>query len=146
MFRRVFAFAATLAALVAIAAPQPASAQSPPASIQIHLIKGSYFVGAKAGSGYLMYRGRSYPLSIGGLSLGLSIGGSSADLVGEVYNLQTPADIEGVYGSAAASYAVASGETIATLTNARGVELHLRGRQVGLELSLDLSGLAIALD
>jgi hypothetical protein len=93
----------------------------------------------------MYFQGQTYPLSIGGVSVGLSIGGSTAELVGEVYNIWSPADIEGVYAATKASYAVGGGETVTVLRNARGVELHLSGKQIGLEISLDLSGLSISL-
>jgi len=59
--------------------------------------------------------------------------------------MHNPSDIEGIYSSIGAGLAVAGGRSVAQLTNARGVVLRLRGRQVGFMFSLDLSGMTIGL-
>ena len=135
-------------ALVFMAALSPvtAAAQGPTATISLHVVRGSYIFGLTGGHGVLHYQGRSYPISIGGASVGLSIGGSVADLTGTVYNLRSPWDIEGVYGAANTSYALAHHGGIGqSIQNHRGVVIHLQGHQVGLEFSLDVSGIALHL-
>ena len=97
------------------------------------------------GSGTLVYQGKRYPLNIGGVSLGATFGASKAELSGTVLNMTKPSDISGTYGATEAGYALVSGRKTARLKNAKGVVLVLRGRQVGLEVQLDLSGLQIAL-
>ena len=92
----------------------------------------------------MIFKGKSYRLSIGGVSAG-TIGVAGADLVGAVSNLRTAADIAGTYSAVSAGIAVAGGAKAATLQNANGVVLQLRGRQVGFEASLSLSGLTISL-
>jgi hypothetical protein len=42
--------------------------------------------------------------------------------------------------------AIAGGGMTASLKNSRGVVLKIRGKQIGLELSLDLGGLSINLE
>jgi hypothetical protein len=142
--RRFVPFAA-LAVLASLVFAMPARAQGPSGTIQIELFKAGFIVGVSGGSGTLYFQGNAYPLSIGGVSLGATIGASSADLIGEVYNLQNPYDIQGIYSATESGYAVAGGEGAALLQNTRGVELHLRGKKVGLEFSMDLSGMAIEL-
>jgi len=93
----------------------------------------------------LSFEGQQYPLSIGGGSAGATIGASGAELVGTASHLHTPADIQGIYSAIGAGLAVAGGRTAARLTNARGVVLRLRGRQIGFMFSLDLSGMQISL-
>ena len=66
--------------------------------------------------------------------------------MGEVYNLTNPADIQGIYSAASASVAIAGGGMTASLQNSRGVVLKVRGKQIGLEVSLDLGGLSINLE
>ena len=122
-----------------------ASAQAPSGTVEFRVFKVGLVVGAGGGRGTLFYKGKTYPLKVGGVSLGATIGISSADLVGEVYNLTNPADIQGTYTAASASVAVAGGGMTASLKNSRGVELKVRGKQIGLELSLDLSGLRITM-
>jgi hypothetical protein len=66
--------------------------------------------------------------------------------VGTASNLRTAADIAGTYSAASAGIAVAGGGKVVTLQNSNGVVLHLRGRQVGFEASLSLSGLTISMN
>jgi hypothetical protein len=139
---RVFLALALVAGLSIVA---PATAQTPSGTIAFKVFKVGFIVGAGGGSGTLTYQGQRYPLSIGGVGLGATIGASSADLVGEVYNLNNPADIEGTYSAASASVAIAGGGMTASLKNSRGVVLKVRGKQIGLELSIDVSGLSIKL-
>jgi lipid-binding SYLF domain-containing protein len=128
-----------------ISSAVPTAAQAPSGQVAFKVFKVGFIVGAGGGSGTLIFQGKRYPLSVGGVSLGATIGVSSADLVGEVYNLNNPADIEGTYTAASASVAVAGGGMTASLKNSRGVELRVRGKQIGLEFSVDLSGLNIKL-
>jgi hypothetical protein len=141
---QVRSFAVALVALLALGLR--VDAQTPhSAEIRIEFVSGGFIVGATAGSGTLIYEGKRYPLSVGGVKAGALIGLSKAELAGRVYNLNNVADIAGTYGAAEAGYAVVGGRRVAKLKNNKGVLLELRGRQVGLEFSLDLSGMVIAL-
>jgi hypothetical protein len=140
----VIAFAVAL--LAAAGLGTPARAQTPaPCDIRIEFVSGGLIIGASGGSGSLVCEGKRYPLTIGGVSLGAIIGVSKAELYGKAYNVGRPSDVAGTYGAAEAGYAVVSGKRTAKLKNTKGVVLELRGRQVGLEFSLDLSGLQLGL-
>ena len=84
-------------------------------------------------------------MRIGGISAGATIGASGTELVGTAYHLHSPADIEGIYSAIGAGLSVAGGRSAAQLSNAKGVVLRLRGRQIGFMFSLDLSGMQISL-
>ena len=114
-------------------------------SIALNIVSAGFIFGVSGGGGVLTFEGRQYPLSIGGISAGALIGASSADLVGTASHLHSPGDIEGVYSAVGAGLAVAGGRKAAELTNSRGVVLRVRGRQIGFQFSLDLSGLQISL-
>jgi hypothetical protein len=114
-------------------------------TIWIQVVKGGWFIGGSAGSGVLMFHGRRYPLSIGGLSAGLVFGGSITRLYGHVTNIRRPSDVAGVYGGAGAGAALLVGARAIVLQNEKGAVLRLSGRQVGLIANADLSGLAISL-
>ena len=94
---------------------------------------------------HLTFGGRSYSLGIGGVSVGATIGASTTELIGTASNLRSPRDIEGVYTAAGAGAAIAGGARVINLSNSRGVMLRLRGRKIGLEFSIDLSGMQISL-
>jgi lipid-binding SYLF domain-containing protein len=113
--------------------------------IRFSVLKAGWFIGGSGGRGILIFHGRRYPLSIGGLSAGLVFGASGTDFVGTVHNIFRPSDIAGVYGAANAGAALVVGGGVIALTNEKGAILHLSGRQVGLIADLDLSGMAISL-
>ncbi len=127
------------------AAGLPSAAQADSGTIRISVLKGGWFIGASGGSGVLTFRGKRYPLSIGGLSAGFVFGASKADLVGRVSNINRPSDVAGVYGAGGAGAAVVRGVGAIVLTNQKGAVLELSGRQTGLMVNADLSGLAISL-
>jgi hypothetical protein len=120
-------------------------AEAATGSISLHLVSAGFIFGMSGGSGVLTFAGRQYPLSIGGISAGATIGVSGTDLVGTVSHIHAPGDIEGVYSAIGAGLSIAGGRSAAQLSNARGVILRLRGRQVGFMFSIDLSGMSISL-
>lgn len=120
-------------------------AEAATGSISLHIVSAGFIFGVTGGSGVLTFAGHQYPLSVGGISAGATIGASGTDLVGTAYHLHRPADIAGVYSAAGAGLSVAGGRSAAQLTNANGVLLRLRGRQIGFMFSIDLSGMVISL-
>jgi hypothetical protein len=146
MSRITSAIGGVVIALAALAwSVAPSHSQSRPAEIYVDLVSGGFILGASGGSGALIYRGRRYPLSIGGISVGVTIGLAGAQLAGRVYNLRRVSDIEGNYQATDAGYAFIAGRKAARLINSRGVVLVLHGRQVGLEATLDVSGMRVSL-
>ena len=131
------ALAAMLAASV--------SAFADSGTVRINFIKAGWVIGGTVGSGTLTFRGRQYPLSIGGLSYGLTFGGSQTYLRGRVTNIFHPRDIEGVYGAAGAGATVIRGPQAIVLANQKGAVLELSGVQTGLMINLDLSGMGLSL-
>jgi hypothetical protein len=139
-------FRAALVALVALAAAAVSTvAHADSGTIRISVLKGGWFIGGSAGGGTLFFLGRQYPLSIGGIDAGLVFGGSQTNLSGRVSHIRSPSDVEGVYGAAGAGAAIVGGARAIVLTNHKGAVLELSGRQVGLMVNVDLSGLAISL-
>ena len=140
-FRR---FSAGLVALLAVAALSSA-AQADSGYIRLSVVKAGWFLGANGGWGELIFHGRRYPLSIGGIDAGLVFGASQTTFVGRVTNIYRPSDVAGVHGAAGAGAALVVGARLIELPNEKGAVLQLQGRQIGLIANLDLSGLAIAL-
>jgi hypothetical protein len=122
-----------------------AAAQADSGTVRIRIIKAGFVVGGSGGSGVLNFRGRSYPLGIGGVSYGFTFGASETRFRGTVTNIRSPRDIEGVYAQAGAGAAAGRGAQAVVLTNQSGAVLTLTGEQAGLIVSLDLSGLALSL-
>lgn len=141
---------AALIALTALAGVGLTSAFTSPAfadsgSIRFTVLKGGWFIGASGGSGSLTFRGKTYPVSVGGISAGLVFGASETRFRGTVRNINNASDVAGVYGAVGAGGAVGRGAQIIRLRNEKGAILELSGRQVGLQVNADLSGLSISL-
>ena len=113
--------------------------------MSMEITKGGFVVGAAGGTGTLRCGDQRYPLDVGGINAGLIVGVSKMSLTGEARNLRDVRDIEGTYARLGASAAAGAGGTNILATNDHGVELSMRGSQVGLEASLDLGGLTIRL-
>ncbi len=137
-------FRAAVVALVVLASAGISSAHADSGAIWISELKGGWFIGA-SGGGTLIFHGRRYPLSIGGLSAGLVFGASVTRLFGRVSHIRRPSDVAGVYGAAGAGAALGYGARAIVLRNEKGAVLTLSGPQVGLIANADMSGLAISL-
>jgi len=146
IMRRSSGFRAALIALtVAFAgAGLSSAARADGGTISFKVIKGGWVVGASGGSGTLTFHGQHYPISIGGLSYGIVFGASETFFHGSVSHINSPSDVSGIYGAAGAGAAVGSGAQAIVLTNEKGAVLSLTGRQVGLQINADLSGLSIS--
>jgi hypothetical protein len=139
-------FRAALVALIALTGISLSSAaHADSGSISIRIFKAGFVIGGSAGSGVLRFQGRTYPLSVGGLSYGFTFGASETRFHGTVTNIRRPSDIAGVYGQAGAGAAIIRGAQAVILTNQNGAVLTLAGGQTGLIVSADLSGLALSL-
>ena len=134
----------SLLALAAFASTTSAS-YADSGSVSLTIYKAGWIIGGSGGSGVLRFHGRVYGLSTGGLDYGLVFGGSKTVLHGRVSHINRPSDVAGVYGAAGAGLAVGAGARAIVLTNQKGAVLELSGRQVGLLVNADLSGLAITL-
>ena len=138
-------FRTVCVALAALLGVGLSSARADTGTVRISFIKAGWVIGGTIGQGTLTFRGRTYPLSIGGISWGLTFGGSQTNLRGTVRNIFRPQDIEGVYGAGAAGAAVIRGPQAVILTNQRGAVMELSGTQTGLMVNLDLNGMAVSL-
>ncbi|MBY0383108.1 MAG: hypothetical protein K2W78_14465 [Xanthobacteraceae bacterium] len=114
-------------------------------TISLTIYKAGWFIGGSGGGGALNFRGRTYPLSVGGIDAGLVFGGSKTILRGRVSHISRPSDVAGVYGAAGAGLALGGGARAIVLSNEKGAVLELSGRQIGLMANVDLSGMAITL-
>jgi hypothetical protein len=141
---RVLNVGAALVAAAVMLTVAPSRSRAETGAVHVKISKVGFIVGVGGGSGTLTFKGKKYQLSIGGVSIG-TIGIAEMDLVGTATNLTNAADIAGTYSAVSAGVAVAGGGKTATLKNSKGVILKLRGKQVGFEASLSLSGLTVSL-
>ena len=113
--------------------------------VAVIFTKGGFVVGVGGGEGVLTLRGKNYPFTVSGMSIGFTIGASTTKLVGRAINLKGPASIEGSYTAAGAGGAIAAGAGGVQLQNANGVILQLSGPKVGAEVSAAVGGVTIRL-
>jgi len=143
--RKFIVTGAAAVAAVAATAVKAQATRTPDATIELRIFRAGFIVGGSGGSGTLHFKNNGYILGVGGVSLGATIGVARADFVGEVYNLKEAKDIEGTYAAVTASAAAAGGVGVTELQNQRGVRLRLQGTQIGLMVSIDLSGLILSI-
>jgi len=134
-----------LLALTFLAAAGLSSARADEGFVTLTIWKAGWIIGGSGGGGVLMFHGRAYPLSTGGLDYGLVFGGSRTVLRGRVHNIWRPSDVAGVYAAAGAGLAIGGGARAIVLANQKGAVLELAGTQIGLMANADLSGLAISM-
>jgi hypothetical protein len=134
-----------IAALVLGVASFSAPSRAETGSVAVVFTKGGFIVGVGGGEGVLHLRGKNYPFTVSGMSVGFTIGASTTKLVGRALNLRGPASIEGSYVVGGAGGAVAAGAGAVQLQNANGVILQLSGPKVGAEVSAAVGGVTIRL-
>ena len=142
--QRSYGFRALLIALSLAFAGLSSAAHADSGTISFKVFKAGWVIGASGGSGTLTFHGHSYPVSIGGVSAGFVFGGSETFFHGTVSHISSASDVSGVYGAAGAGAAIGAGGQAIVLTNEKGAVLSLTGRQVGLQINADLSGLSIS--
>ena len=99
------ALVALLAGVAGISTPSHAET----GQVAVIFTKGGFIVGVGGGNGVLMLRGKRYPFTVSGMSVGFTIGASTAKFVGRALNLRGPASIEGTYSSIGGGAALAAG-------------------------------------
>jgi hypothetical protein len=140
-FSVLIAVAALFTGVVGFSVPSRAET----GQVVVVFTKGGLIVGVGGGEGVLTLRGKHYPFTVSGMSVGFTIGASTTKLVGRALNLKGPASIEGSYVVGGAGGAVAAGAGAVQLQNANGVILQLSGPKVGAEVSAAVGGVTIRL-
>jgi hypothetical protein len=144
MFGRTSLCAFAVSAIVAGSVPTVGTAAQPSATIRFNGGSVAFIAGVNWGGGTLYYKGKTYPLKVGGLSVG-SIGAKSYDLRGSVYNLHRLEDIEGTYAAVNASATVGGGAGVLEMQNGAGVTIKAQSTSMGAHASLGPSGVEIRL-
>ncbi|MDA9400590.1 hypothetical protein [Bradyrhizobium sp. CCBAU 45389] len=142
---RKFTIGAVLIASLAAIAGFSTPSRAETGDVAVVFTKGGFVVGVGGGEGVLLLRGKKYPFTVSGMSVGLTIGASTSKFVGKALNLKGPASIEGSYAVGGAGGAVAAGAGAVQLQNSNGVILQLTGPRVGAEVSAAVGGVTIRL-
>jgi hypothetical protein len=114
-------------------------------AVRVVFTKGGFIVGVGGGRGVLTFRGKNYPFTVSGMSVGFTVGASTTKFVGRALNLRSPGDLAGSYAAGGAGGALAAGAGGVQLQNANGVILQLSGPKVGAEVSAAVGGVTITM-
>src|SRR6478672_13051028 len=91
---------AALGLLVSVGIATPSLAET--GAVSVVFTKGGFIVGVGGGRGVLTFRGRHYPFTVSGMSVGFTIGASTTKFVGRALNLHSPGDLAGSYAAGGA--------------------------------------------
>ena len=84
---------AVLATSLAIVAGFTTPSRAETGEVAVVFTKGGFVIGVGGGEGVLVLRGKRYPFTVSGMSVGFTIGASTTKLVGRALNLRGPASI-----------------------------------------------------
>ena len=129
--------------LLAVGVATPTRAET--GTVNVVFTKGGFIVGVGGGKGVLTFRGKNYPFTVSGMSVGFTVGASTTKFVGRALNLRSPGDLAGSYAAGGAGGAIAAGAGGVQLQNANGVILQLSGPKVGAEVSAAVGGVTITM-
>jgi hypothetical protein len=118
-----------------------AQAASAPADATIRFSGGSVAagIGWSWGKGTLTYKGKDYPVSVKGLSLG-KVGITGVSASGEVVNLKKLQDFDGNYTGVGAGITLAGGRSAVTIKNQNGVRVRVISTTRGADLTIGMGG------
>jgi hypothetical protein len=145
--------ATVLASTVAVAAEGTSSAAPPVAEGSIPSgyvwLSGGVIalgIGYSWGHGTLYNSGdqKQYKFKISGVSVA-DVGGAGITAEGEVYNLNSPADLSGDYSAVTAGLTIIEGGSVAYLKNDKGVVIKLHSQTGGLRFNLSANGMHVTL-
>ena len=142
-YRTGMMLAAVLGFLVSVGLATPSQAET--GAVAVVFTKGGFIVGVGGGQGVLTFRGKKYPFTVSGMSVGFTIGASTTKFVGRALNLRSPGDLAGSYATGGAGGALAAGAGGVQLQNANGVILQLSGPRIGVEASAAVGAVTITM-
>ena len=134
------------AALVALAASS-SLADEKKIDATLKLTEGSVAagIGWSWGHGTLTYKGKSYRVKVDGLSIG-EVGLTDVKAKGNIYNLKSLDDFNGVYAAGGAGATAGKGKGAAALTNANGVSILLTSVTKGASLKIAAEGMKLQIE
>jgi hypothetical protein len=119
---------------------------TPSATLDFESKQFRLILGGQKGKGVLHYKGKDYPFTLKGASVG-GLGYSEVDAKGRVHFLNKLEDFAGTYGAATiGATAGSAGKGGSSWQNQKEVVLVLTSKQEGLALNLGFSAIEITLD
>src|SRR5882724_11342760 len=120
------------------------AAEKPDATLRLSGGSLAAGIGFSWGKGTLTYKGKDYPVSVNGVSLGkVGITGSSAS--GEVYHLKKLQNFDGHYNAGGTGVTLVGGRNAVAMTNQNGVKVLLASTTRGVDVTLAGGGVDMKL-
>lgn len=113
--------------------------EQPDATLELHGGSVALGVGVTWGGGTLTYKGKEYPISVTGVSVG-DIGATKLEAEGRVYNLTKLEDFDGNYAAVGSGVTVVEGRSVLTMKNGKGVRVNMGAKTEGVKISLAAGG------
>lgn len=131
--------------LITLIAPVTPSFAQAAGHVRVKIVKAGLLVGGGAGGGVLTWRGRNYPFSVSGLSLGITAGATIGRFDGWASGIREVGDFAGTYSSVGGGFALVGGVNGVHLRNEKGVTIVLQGAKAGLEIAANLSAITVSM-
>ena len=139
MKRTVVGLVTAVAMLLVTSAVWAAEEAKPDATLELKEGSVAAGIGFSWGSGTMVYKGKTYKVSVDGLSVG-SVGIAEATASGKVFGLKDIKDFDGNYTAVSAGAAVAGGGSATVMRNQNGVRIELLSTIQGVKLTLATAG------
>jgi hypothetical protein len=147
LFLSLFAFVfASGVAAAADSSPPVAEGAIPSAYVWLSGGAVAIGIGYSWGHGTVYYskNQKQYKFKLSGVSVA-DVGAAGITAEGEVYNLNSPADLSGNYSAVTAGVTIIEGGSVAYLRNEKGVVIKLHSQTGGLRFNLSADGIRITL-
>jgi hypothetical protein len=145
MHRRWMITVALAAFVAVLAAPSLAEDKAPDATIKLDTGSVAVGIGWSWGHGTLNYGGKTYKVKIEGASVA-EVGVTKAEASGNVYNLKSIDDFNGVYAAAGTEGTAGKGAGVSSLRNGKGVVINLKSETQGASIKIAASGLKLTVE
>lgn len=119
-----------------------ADERAPSATLELSEGSVAAGIGFSWGSGTLTYQGKTYPVSVDGLTVG-AVGVTKATVKGNVFGLKALKDFDGIYTAAEAGAAVGEGAGATQMVNEHGVAIEMISTTEGVKLTLGSGGVKL---
>jgi hypothetical protein len=116
----------------------------PSATLNLEAKQFRLLLGGGAGKGVLHFKGKDYPFTAKGASVG-GAGYTEVSATGKVYFLEKLEDFAGTYGAMSAGAAVVKGAGASSWQNQKRVVLIVKSKTKGLALNMGLGAINISL-
>jgi len=132
------------AAALCMSAVVTRAEEAPGGTLQLSGKSAAAGVGFTWGDGTLAYKGKSYPVTVEGLTVG-SVGITTVTASGKVSNLKNLKDFDGNYTALGAGATAAGGGGITAMRNQNGVTVDLVSTTEGASVTLGAGGVHMAI-